>query len=92
MQVGKKIWGSNYQQKKLFYKPGMYAQKLNRAASDQFFNTQKAAISNLFSVSAAQSYSSLELTIRGIGQKAIEESKAMQANATDLKSQLDISV
>lgn len=91
MQVGKKIWGSNYTQQKMFGQPGAYARKLNRAASDQFFNTQKAAISNLFSLSTEQSYSSLEMTIRAVGQNAAKEMSQKLGAASGVAQSVDIS-
>ncbi|GGE51002.1 hypothetical protein GCM10007276_30010 [Agaricicola taiwanensis] len=91
MAVGK-IWGSNYTQKKIWNRPGAYAKQMNRAASEQFFNTQKAAIANLFSVSASHSYSSLELTIRAVGQNAANELSQKLTSASGLASSVDISV
>jgi hypothetical protein len=92
MQVGGKIWGSNYTQKKMFYQPGTYAKQLNRAASDQFFNTQKAAISNIFGTSATVGASSLELTLRAIGQRAQDEFAAKQKESAAIASSIDLKV
>jgi hypothetical protein len=91
MQIGgKKIWGSTYQQKKLFYQPGQYAKSLNRAASNQFFNNQKSAISNFFSISSENTYSSLELTLKGIQQRNVAEIKKSITEVEDMKSSIDI--
>jgi hypothetical protein len=92
MAIGGKIWGSSYQPKKLYYQPGQYFKSLNRAASDQFFNNQRSAVSNVWSISAGTSYSSLELTLKGVQQRAFDEFKTSQSTMDRLKSKVDISV